>query len=91
MTCEEAEILLHALADGELDAGNARAIEAHVATCANCAQRLREIRDMREAFAGRALQFEAPASLRTKIEASLPTPAPRIVRTSRRSLLQGFA
>jgi anti-sigma factor RsiW len=91
MTCEETEILLHALADGELDAGNARAIEAHVATCANCAQRLREIRDMREAFAGRALQFEAPASLRTKIEASLPTPAPRIVRTSRRSLLQGFA
>jgi anti-sigma factor RsiW len=93
MTCEETEILLHALADGELDAGNARAIEAHVATCANCAQRLREIRGIREALAGRALQFEAPASLRAKIEASLPALAstPRAVRTSRRSLLQGFA
>ena len=91
MTCEETEILLHALADGELDAGNARAIEAHVATCTNCAQRLRDIRDIREALAGRALQFAAPASLRAKIEASLPAPAPRIAGPSRRSLLQGFA
>ncbi|MFX4864962.1 zf-HC2 domain-containing protein, partial [Acinetobacter baumannii] len=28
MTCEEAEILLHALIDGELDASHAREIEA---------------------------------------------------------------
>src|SRR5262249_24735059 len=52
-----------------------------------------EIHGIREALAGRALAFEAPASLRAKIEASLPAPAsaPRVVRTSRRSLLQGFA
>jgi anti-sigma factor RsiW len=90
MTCEETEVLLHALADGELDAGNARAVEAHVATCANCAQRLRDIREIREALTGRALRFEAPASLRTRIEASLPASAPR-AQTSRRALLQGFA
>jgi anti-sigma factor RsiW len=93
MTCEETEILLHALADDELDVGNARAVEAHVASCPRCAQQLRDIRDIRAALAGRALRFEAPASLRTRIEASLATaaPAPRPVRTSRRSLLQGFA
>ncbi|MFX4516590.1 zf-HC2 domain-containing protein, partial [Acinetobacter baumannii] len=32
MTCEEAEILLHGLIDGELDASHAREIEAHLAT-----------------------------------------------------------
>ena len=37
MTCEEAEILLHALLDGELDAGHARDVEAHVAACPRCA------------------------------------------------------
>ena len=29
MTCEEAEVLLHALIDGELDAGHARDVENH--------------------------------------------------------------
>jgi len=31
MTCDESEILLHALIDDELDAGNTRAVEEHVA------------------------------------------------------------
>jgi len=31
MTCDEAEILLHALIDGELDAGHAREVEDHIA------------------------------------------------------------
>ena len=30
MTCAETEILLHALLDGELDAGHARDVEAHL-------------------------------------------------------------
>ena len=36
MDCDEAEILLHALIDGELDAGHAREVEAHIADCARC-------------------------------------------------------
>ena len=32
MTCAETQILLHALLDGELDAGHARDVEAHVAS-----------------------------------------------------------
>ncbi|WP_175068539.1 anti-sigma factor family protein, partial [Bradyrhizobium uaiense] len=35
MTCEEAEVLIHALIDGELDAGHAREVEAHVEGCAH--------------------------------------------------------
>ncbi len=41
MTCDEAEILLQALIDGELDAGHAREVEAHVATCPKCTALLR--------------------------------------------------
>ena len=39
MTCDEAEILLHALIDGELDAGHAREVEEHVAGCPRCTAR----------------------------------------------------
>ena len=42
MTCDEAEILLHALIDGELDAGHAREVESHVAGCPRCAALLRD-------------------------------------------------
>ena len=43
MTCEEAEILLHALIDGELDAGHAREVEGHLAGCPSCAAALRRL------------------------------------------------
>ena len=46
MNCEEAELLLHALIDGELDAGHAREVENHIAGCARCAALLAEYREM---------------------------------------------
>ncbi|MGN6572855.1 MAG: anti-sigma factor family protein, partial [Pseudolabrys sp.] len=49
MTCEEARILVHALADGELDAGHAREVEAHVAQCKDCAAELAAAREMKQA------------------------------------------
>jgi anti-sigma factor RsiW len=87
MRCEEAEVLLHALIDDELDAGHARAIETHVATCQRCAAQLRDYRDMRGAFVGASLKFDAPADLRRRIDARLPAAK----RPDRRSLLKGFA
>ena len=87
MTCDEAEILLHALVDGELDAGHAREVEAHLATCAKCAAAARDYREIRKAMADRDLRYIAPPELRRRIEASLPqTQAP-----TRRALLKGFA
>ena len=52
MNCAECEILLHALLDGELDAGHARDVEAHVAQCSGCAEKLRAFRAMRGAVVG---------------------------------------
>ncbi|WP_213771271.1 anti-sigma factor [Bradyrhizobium sp. dw_78] len=88
MTCEEAEILLHALIDGELDAGHAREVEAHIAGCPRCAAQLAAYREMSKALADADLHYTAPLALRRRIEASLPQakPAP-----SRRSVLRGFA
>ena len=88
MTCDEAEVLLHALIDGELDAGHARDVEAHIADCPRCAPQLAAYREMSRQVADADLRYTAPASLRRRIEASLPQakPAP-----SRRSVLKGFA
>nr|WP_041757481.1 anti-sigma factor [Bradyrhizobium sp. ORS 278] len=95
MTCDEAEILIHALADGELDAGHAREVEAHVATCARCAGELAAIRQMKQALSGADLTYKAPTALRERIEAALPdvqsTKVTPLVPPSRRSLLRGFA
>src|SRR5262249_38111269 len=87
MRCEEAEILLHALIDDEPDAGPARVIETHVATCQRCAAQLRDYREMHGALARSSLSYEAPAALRRRIDARLPPPA----RPDRRSVLKGFA
>lgn len=47
MTCEEAEVLIHALIDGELDAGHAREVEAHVEGCAHCAALMKDYQEIR--------------------------------------------
>jgi anti-sigma factor RsiW len=87
MTCDEAEILLHALIDGELDAGHAREVEAHIADCPGCAAQLRAYREMSKAVAGADLRYAAPPALRRRIEASLPQA--RV--PNRRAVLRGFA
>ena len=91
MTCDEARVLLHALLDGELDAGHAREVEAHVAGCPRCAMELSQFCEMRGAMSGANLCLAAPAALRSRIEAALPAPAVRAPGPSRRSLLKGFA
>jgi anti-sigma factor RsiW len=89
MTCEEAEILLHALIDGELDAGHAREVEEHIAGCPACAAQLAAYREMSQAIAAADMKYTAPPALRRRIEASLPQPQVRA--PSRRSVLRGFA
>lgn len=88
MTCDEAEILLQALIDGELDAGHARDVENHVESCPRCAAMLKDYREMSLAMSDAGMRYTAPAALRARIEASLPQPRPV---QSRRSVLRGFA
>jgi anti-sigma factor RsiW len=99
--CADYESLLHALADGELDAGHVRDVEAHVAGCADCAAKLKSIRALRQAMAGASLKEAAPAQLRSRIEAMFPAAAeaPRAagarqegsVRRWWRSFIGGFS
>ena len=89
MNCEEAGLLLHALVDGELDAGHARELETHVAGCPRCAAQLRDQRKLRQMMTAVSLHHQAPASLRSRIDAALPLPRERA--QSRRTLLKGFA
>jgi anti-sigma factor RsiW len=92
MNCEEAEVLLHALIDGELDAGHARDVEAHIAGCPRCAAALSDYREMSKAMASADVRYTAPPELRQRIEAALPQPQAQVVQMpSRRSVLRGFA
>jgi anti-sigma factor RsiW len=75
MNCSEAEILIHALIDGELDAGHASDVEAHVATCPDCTAKLAAFRAMRQEMVGANLTLSAPLYLRSRIEAALPAPS----------------
>jgi anti-sigma factor RsiW len=69
--CPDKELLLHALVDGELDAGNVLALEAHVAGCAACAAELVGIREVKARLAAERAGYEAPASLRARLDAAL--------------------
>jgi anti-sigma factor RsiW len=91
MTCDEAEILLHALIDGELDAGHALEVEAHIADCPACSAEFVAYRRMSRVIAGADLRYTAPPALRRRIEAALPQPQRRQLAPNRRSVLRGFA
>jgi anti-sigma factor RsiW len=91
MTCDEAETLLHALLDGELDAGHARDVEAHIAGCPNCAAQLRDYRGMSQALSAANLRHTAPSHLRLRIEATMPQTVSPTRLPNRRSILRGFA
>lgn len=76
--------LIHGLVDGELDAANAVAIEAHLKSCGDCRAELERIEALRDLLAANDLTHRAPDRLRDGIEAMLaaeardtPRPAPR--------------
>lgn len=96
MNCADAEILLHALVDGELDANHSREVEAHVATCGNCATSLKALHAMRSAIIAADLKEPAAEQLRHRIEAALASPPAagtgrRSLKPSRRTFFGGFA
>lgn len=96
MNCDECEVLIHALIDGELDAGHARDVEAHVAACPGCAEKLAAFRSMQAVMADVGLKEPASAALRRRIEAALPGGTATepvvvpMVRPSRRLFIGGF-
>jgi anti-sigma factor RsiW len=97
MNCNESEVLLHALIDGELDAGHALDVEAHVAGCPGCGEKLAAFSTMHDVMSSAPLKETAPAHLRNRIEALMATPPSRVVsirqfmQPTRRSFFGGFA
>jgi anti-sigma factor RsiW len=69
--CPERELLLHGLADGELDAANALAMEEHVRGCAHCDAAYAEILHQKQLLKGDGMRFRAPAELRDWILAAI--------------------
>jgi anti-sigma factor RsiW len=69
--CPECELLLHGLADGELDAANALALENHLQSCNGCAAAYGEILRQKELFKGGGLRFRAPAPLQERVHAAI--------------------
>jgi anti-sigma factor RsiW len=71
--CPERDMLLHGLADEELDAANALALEAHLQACAGCSAAIEAIARHKALLADKAARFQAPANLRARILESLPS------------------
>lgn len=67
MSCEEVRALLADWVDGELEEARRRAVEAHAATCPDCARRLQFERRLKELVARRGRLPEPPAYLAEKV------------------------
>lgn len=78
--------LLHGLVDGELDAANTIAIEAHLKACPDCRAELGQIQEVRELIAAAPLREQAPDSLHKRIDLMIDAEAgaaPRAQAASR--------
>jgi anti-sigma factor RsiW len=73
--CPDRELLLHGLADGELDAANALALEEHLATCGECAGAYAEIMEQKALFSRSELRHELPAASLERFRQSLASEA----------------
>src|SRR4051812_20214188 len=80
--CAGMEMLLHALADGELDAANVLSCEAHLRDCPACAAAFADLRAEREALRRDGVRHRAPERLRGRVlamvEAAGPAWAPEV-------------
>jgi len=71
MNCHDATSLIAALADGEADRAQRRAIEAHLAGCRACAARHAAVLALRAELRAELPRHAAPAALRSRVLASV--------------------
>ncbi|HEX8493822.1 MAG TPA: anti-sigma factor [Pyrinomonadaceae bacterium] len=88
MTHEEYKEMLAEHALGALDAGEARALESHLATCADCRAELAQWLDTSAALAYSAPRVEPPPALRSRLLESIRTTQAKSIddATQRRSV-----
>jgi anti-sigma factor RsiW len=70
MNCQDAQHLLSAYADGELDLVHSLQVEKHLAGCPACAEAEKNLRSLHTALAAPSLRYAAPAALRARIQAA---------------------
>lgn len=78
--CPDKGHLLHAFHDGELDAANSEAFEAHLKTCAGCAAELGALQALRGRLASPDIAWATPEHLHRRVEDLLDaeaSPGPR--------------
>jgi anti-sigma factor RsiW len=86
--CDDRLLLLHGLVDGELDAANSIALEAHLKSCEGCAAEVHRLEALRGLLSDPALRHRAPAGLRDRITGALAdaaAPSRKAVRAPRRA------
>src|SRR5436853_7350568 len=71
MTCQETGLLIHALADGELDLVKSIEIEAHLQECRSCAQAQEEIRRLRSLMKDASLRFTPTANFEKRVRSAV--------------------
>jgi anti-sigma factor RsiW len=65
--CEDRDLLLHGLADGELDAANALALEEHLKQCEACTAAYDSIQRHKQLLKGEAVRLSAPPGLLNRV------------------------
>jgi anti-sigma factor RsiW len=78
MDCRQAEQLLHAYVDGELDLSGTLALEGHLSACAQCRAKRDEIADLSRRLRSELTRYAPPEGLRERLgfASAAPTPAP---------------
>jgi anti-sigma factor RsiW len=89
LICPEAQTLIHAYIDGELDLTKCLEIEEHLAACPACAQAHADVQAVRTAVQNSSLFFQTPTGLAKRVQSSLrgASHANRTPRVSPRHLL----
>jgi anti-sigma factor RsiW len=87
VNCSEAETLVAAQLDGELDAVRARALDAHLAGCPACVAERASLADLKSRIGAAATYHRAPSELRRDIERRLAGAAERELPTARQMAL----
>jgi anti-sigma factor RsiW len=74
VSCQEVQGLIHGYVDGELDLVESVEIEKHLEVCAVCSHTHTIQQNLKSALRSVPLRFNAPASLRNRIQSSLEKP-----------------
>ena len=85
MNCNEADTMITAFADGEVDGLRAHSVRKHLRRCAECAAKHRQLVDLRARVRAQAPKFTAPPALRERVIALAESARPHARDASTRN------